>query len=60
MVYNNAIREEILIMTLYEVSKLAGVSVRTLQSYDKIGLLHPSQYSDAGYRLYMDTDRSEA
>lgn len=43
-------------MTVHEVSKLAGVSIRTLQYYDKIGLLHPSKYSDAGYRLYADTD----
>lgn len=43
-------------MTVHEVSKLAGVSVRTLQYYDKIGLLHPSKYSDTGYRLYADTD----
>lgn len=43
-------------MTVHEVSKLAGVSVRTLQYYDKIGLLHPSKYSGAGYRLYEDTD----
>ena len=43
-------------MTVHEVSKLAGVSIRTLQYYDKIGLLHPSKYSDAGYRLYVDSD----
>lgn len=43
-------------MTVHEVGKLTGVSVRTLQYYDKIGLLHPSNYSDAGYRLYADTD----
>lgn len=43
-------------MTVHEVSKLAGVSIRTLQYYDKIGLLHPSKYSDAGYRLYADAD----
>lgn len=43
-------------MTVREVSKLAGVSVRTLQYYDKIGLLHPSAYSDAGYRLYAEPD----
>lgn len=42
-------------MTIHEVSKLAGVSIRTLQYYDKIGLLHPSKYTDAGYRLYDDT-----
>jgi DNA-binding transcriptional MerR regulator len=27
-------------MTVNEVSKLTGVSIRTLQYYDKIGLLH--------------------
>ena len=26
--------------TVHEVSKLTGVSIRTLQYYDKIGLLH--------------------
>lgn len=39
-------------MTVNEVSKTAGVSVRTLQYYDKIGLLKPTDYSEAGYRLY--------
>ncbi len=43
-------------MTVHEVSKLAGVSIRTLQYYDKIGLLHPTGYTDAGYRLYDDAD----
>lgn len=43
-------------MTVNEVSKLAGVSIRTLQYYDKIGLLHPTGYTDAGYRLYDDED----
>ena len=41
-------------MTVNEVSKLTGVSIRTLQYYDKIGLLHPSDYTEAGYRLYDD------
>ena len=41
-------------MTVNEVSKLTGVSIRTLQYYDKIGLLHPAKYSEAGYRLYDD------
>ena len=43
-------------MTVHEVSKIAGVSIRTLQYYDKIGLLHPTGYTDAGYRLYEDAD----
>ena len=41
--------------TVNEVSKLTGVSIRTLQYYDKIGLLKPSGYTQAGYRLYDDT-----
>ena len=41
--------------TVHEVSKLTGVSIRTLQYYDKIGLLHPAEYSVSGYRLYDDT-----
>ncbi|MDD3278003.1 MAG: MerR family transcriptional regulator [Lachnospiraceae bacterium] len=41
--------------TVNEVSKLTGVSIRTLQYYDKIELLHPTKYTDSGYRLYDDT-----
>lgn len=42
--------------TVKEVSKLTGVSIRTLQYYDKIGLLHPATRTEAGYRLYEDAD----
>ncbi len=42
-------------MTVKKVSDLTGVSVRTLQYYDKIGLLSPTELTDAGYRLYDDT-----
>ncbi|MBO6252571.1 MAG: MerR family transcriptional regulator [Bacteroidaceae bacterium] len=41
-------------MTVNEVSKLAGVSIRTLQYYDSIGLLKPAEYTESGYRLYDD------
>ena len=41
--------------TVNEVSKLTGVSVRTLHHYDAIGLLKPTTVSEAGYRLYDDT-----
>ena len=44
--------EEKIMMTVNEVSKLTGVSVRTLQYYDKIGLLSPASYTEAGYRMY--------
>ena len=38
--------------TVHEVTRMTGVSIRTLQYYDKIGLLQPAEYTDAGYRLY--------
>lgn len=41
--------------TVKEVSKLTGVSVRTLHYYDSIGLLRPTQTTESGYRLYDDT-----
>ncbi|MBN7772278.1 MerR family transcriptional regulator [Clostridium aminobutyricum] len=37
-----------------EVSKLSGVSRRTLQYYDEIGLLPPSAVKESGYRQYDD------
>ncbi len=40
--------------TVKEVSKLTNVSVRTLHYYDEIGLLKPSEVTEAGYRLYDD------
>ena len=40
--------------TVQQVSKLTGVSVRTLHHYDQIGLLKPTKVSDAGYRFYDD------
>ncbi len=39
-------------MTVKEVSCRTGVSIRTLQYYDRIGLLKATKYSEAGYRLY--------
>ena len=41
--------------TVKDVSKLTGVSVRTLHYYDAIGLLTPTKVTDAGYRMYNDT-----
>lgn len=41
--------------TVKEVSKLTGVSVRTLHHYDAIGLLKPTEVTEAGYRMYDDT-----
>lgn len=42
-------------MTVHEVSKISGVSIRALHHYDKIGLLPVTEVSNAGYRLYDDT-----
>ena len=43
-------------MTVGEVAKKIGVTVRTLQYYDKEGLLSPSAVSEGGRRLYTDKD----
>lgn len=40
--------------TVKQVSKLTGISVRTLQYYDEIGILKPTKLTDSGYRLYDD------
>lgn len=40
--------------TVKEISELTGISVRTLHYYDEIGLLKPTDKSEAGYRLYDD------
>lgn len=42
--------------TVGEAAQTAKVSVRTLHHYDRIGLLKPSGRSEAGYRLYSETD----
>jgi DNA-binding transcriptional MerR regulator len=39
-----------------EFAELAGVTVRTLHHYDRLGLLKPSRYTEAGYRLYGERD----
>lgn len=40
--------------TISQVAELTGVSTRTLQYYDEIGLLKPSELTQSGYRLYND------
>lgn len=39
-----------------QFAEKASVTVRTLRFYDKVGLLSPSEYTEAGYRLYTDAD----
>ncbi|MDE7164452.1 MAG: MerR family transcriptional regulator [Clostridiales bacterium] len=43
-------------MTVGEVAKKMGVTVRALQYYDREGLFSPSCISDGGRRLYSDKD----
>lgn len=43
-------------MTVGEAAKKMGVTVRTLQYYDREGLLSPSAESEGGRRLYTDKD----
>ena len=48
-------------MSLYttgEAAKLCDVTVRTIQYYDKEDIVHPSQLSEGGRRLYSDEDIS--
>ena len=44
--------------TVKQIAKQTGVSVRTLHHYDAIGLLNPTEVTEAGYRLY-DADALE-
>lgn len=43
-------------MKVGEVAKIAGISVRTLHHYDRIGLLKPTTSTPSGYRLYERSD----
>jgi len=40
----------------HEFAKRAGVTIRALHHYDRLGLLKPSGHTAAGYRLYTDRD----
>jgi DNA-binding transcriptional MerR regulator len=45
--------------TVLKLSRLAGVSTRTLRYYDEIGILKPARINSSGYRIYgqMEVDR---
>ena len=40
--------------TAGQLAVLVGVSTRTVRYYDQRGILHPSSYTESGYRLYDD------
>ena len=42
-------------MTIHELAKVSGISIRTLHYYDKIDLLKPYAVEDNGYRKYDET-----
>src|SRR5215467_7202842 len=49
-------RRGIPVFRVSEFAEKAGVTVRTLHHYDRLGLLKPSGRTEAGYRLYGDRD----
>ena len=46
-------------MTVKQVSQLTGVSVRTLQFYDRMACFKPAATTEAGYRLYEESSLEE-
>jgi len=42
--------------TVKELSKMSGISTRTLRYYDQIGLLVPPRLSSSGYRIYGENE----
>jgi DNA-binding transcriptional MerR regulator len=42
--------------TSNKLSKMSGVSARTLRYYDEIGLLRPARVASSGYRIYGQDD----
>lgn len=45
-----------MLLQIGELAKRTGLTIRALRHYDSIGLLTPSARSDAGYRLYNQSD----
>lgn len=43
-------------MTVHEVAKLTGITIRALHYYDEIGLLEPAKADKTKYRLYTEND----
>src|SRR5699024_10498520 len=44
------------VITIQEVKKETGISVRTLRYYDEINLLPPAGETEGGHRLYSEKD----
>jgi DNA-binding transcriptional MerR regulator len=41
--------------TVQKLSRMAGISARTLRYYDEIGLLRPARINSSGYRIHLLT-----
>ncbi|QIN81253.1 MerR family transcriptional regulator [Rubrobacter tropicus] len=46
------------LLTIGEMARRSGVPVKTIRHYSDFGVLPPSAFSDAGYRMYSEADRS--
>ena len=46
----------ILMISIKKVTKLTGITVRTMRYYDQIGLLPPADKTEGGHRLYGEED----
>jgi DNA-binding transcriptional MerR regulator len=56
MVSKHTVKQRPAVYRIQAFATLAGVTVRALHYYDRLGLLKPSGRSTAGYRLYRDSD----
>jgi len=45
--------------TVQKLSKMAGISTRTLRYYDEIGILKPARINSSGYRIYGKQEISQ-
>lgn len=43
-------------ISIKEVTKQTGITVRTMRYYDQIGLLHPADKTEGGHRLYGEEE----
>jgi MerR family transcriptional regulator, thiopeptide resistance regulator len=56
IVPRQAVKQETAVYHAHEFASRAGVTVRALHHYDRLGLLKPSGRTGSGYRLYTDRD----
>jgi len=42
--------------TINKIAKIAGITLKTLRHYEKVGLLVPSGRTDSGYRQYSEVE----